>query len=109
MTIGRGGLGGRRKPRAGRGPRGRAGALIASILLSCALALPALPVHADATGDLFDAARYGTASKVKVALSAGADPGARDYDGFTPFDHAKENEALKGTEAYWLLDEARFE
>ena len=131
--------------------------LLALILLSGALALPALPVHADATDDLFKAAESGTASEVKAALSAGADPGARrgfadgtplhaaattgsnpsvitalieagadpaarDDMGFTPFDYAREgggaqgwpvggpgNEALKGTEAYWLLNEARFE
>ena len=84
MAIGRDGLGGRRKTRAGRGPRRRAGALMASILLSCALVLPALPVHADATDDLFEAARYGTASEVKAALSAGANPGARDKHVGTP-------------------------
>ena len=118
--------------------------LLALILLAGALALPAPPVHADATDNLFWAVRYGTASEVKAALSAGADPGARregsgftplhlaaamnsnpsmikalieggadpaarDYDGFTPFDYAKENEALRGTEAYWLLNEGRFE
>ncbi len=79
------------------------------ILLSGALALPALPVHADVTDALFEAAIDGTASEVKAALSAGADPGARDDAGRTPFDYAKDNKALKGTEAYWLLNEARFE
>ena len=113
------------------------------ILLACALALPALPVHADATDDLFKAVWYETASEVKAALSAGADPGARMEDGATPlhvaafkndnpsviaallaagadpgarddadktpFDYAKDNEALKGTDAYWLLNEGRFE
>ena len=88
MAIGRDGLGGRRKTRAGRGPRGRAGALMASILLSCALALPALPVHADATDALFEAAWRGTASEVKAALSAGANPGARDKRGETPLHKA---------------------
>ena len=125
--------------------------LIASILLSRALALPALPVHADpgVNRDLFEAARRGNASEVKAALAAGTDPGAldeygatplhwaaafnpnpsvisnpsvitalieggadpsaRDDDGKVPFDCAKDNEALKGTEAYWLLNEARFE
>ena len=53
---------------------------LALILLACALALPALPVHADATGDLFEAAESGTASEVKAALAAGADPGARTED-----------------------------
>ena len=142
MTIGRDGLGARRKTRAGRGPRGRAGALMASILLCGALALPALPVHADANRDLFEAAKGGTVDEVKAALAAGgnpgarddvghtplhtaaryskpavitaliesgADPGVRDGWGATPFDYAKDNEALRGTDAYWLLNEGRFE
>ena len=79
------------------------------ILLSGALALPALPVHADAKSYLFVAALVGSASEVKAALAAGADPGARDDDGKFPFDHAKDNEALKGTDAYRLLKEGRFE
>ena len=58
------------------------------ILLSAALALPALPVHADATDALFEAAQRGTASEVKAALSADADPGARDEDGDTPLHDA---------------------
>ena len=60
--------------------------LLALILLACALTLPALPVHADdATDALFEAAESGTASEVKDALSAGADPGARDRSyGRTP-------------------------
>ena len=115
---------------------------LASILFACALALPALPVHADATDALFEAAESGTASEVKAALAAGADPGARDedgwtplhrtavrnnpsvikalieggedpgardYDGFTPFDYAQENEALRGTDAYRMLNDGRFE
>ncbi len=48
-------------------------------------------------------------SVIKALIEAGADPAARDENGFTPFDCAKENEALKGTDAYWLLNEGRFE
>ena len=58
------------------------------ILLSGALALPALPVHAAATGDLFEAARGGTVSEVKAALAAGADPGACEESGYTPLHDA---------------------
>ena len=152
--------------------------LLALILLACALALPALPVHADpgANRDLFGASQLRTASEVKAALAAGADPnarrrggdtplhlaaiwndnpsvitalieggadpgarirlrrrtplhlaarfndnpsvitaliegganpGARDDAGKVPFDYAKKNEALKGTDAYRLLNEPR--
>ena len=48
-------------------------------------------------------------SVIVALIEGGADPGARNDDGKTPFDYAKENEALKGTDAYWLLNEARFE
>ena len=63
--------------------------LLALIMLCGALALPALPVHADATDDLFKAAWHGTASEVKAALAAGADPGARENSlGDTPLHRA---------------------
>ena len=88
--IGTAAVGARSRPAGATGPR-RAGTAflgglwaaravrgwLALILLSGALALPALPVHADATDDLFGWAVPGTASEVKAALSAGADPGAR--------------------------------
>ena len=45
---------------------------------------------------------------VGALLKAGADAGARDRSGKTPFDFAEENSALKGTDAYWRLNEARF-
>ena len=48
-------------------------------------------------------------SVIKALIEGGANRAARDYDGKVPFDYARENEALKGTDAYWLLYEARFE
>ena len=48
-------------------------------------------------------------SVIKALLESGADPSARDAAGNTPFDYAKENGALKGTDAYWLLSDGRFE
>ena len=36
------------------------------------------------------------------------DPKARDKVGKTPWDHAEDNEALKGSAAYWRLNDARF-
>ena len=48
-------------------------------------------------------------SVIEALLDAGADPTLRDEDGKIPFDYAKDNEALKGTEAYWRLNDGRFE
>ena len=65
----------------------------------------------DATRKLFLAAQAWSASEVSVrnAPSAGANLGARDEDGATPFGYARRhNGALRGTDAYWRLDEARF-
>lgn len=49
-----------------------------------------------------------TPAVVDALLKAGADAAARDRAGKTPFDFAKKNSALKGTDAYWRLNEARF-
>ena len=46
---------------------------------------------------------------VDALLDAGANPKAEIEGGFTPFDWAKDNEALKGTAAYWHLYEAQFQ
>ena len=42
-------------------------------------------------------------------LDAGADGPAVNDDGEAPFDLAKNNTALAGTDAYWALNDARFE
>ena len=55
------------------------------------------------------AAENANPSVIVALIEGGADPGAWDDDGFTPFDYAKDNDVLKGTDAYWLLNEARFE
>ena len=44
-----------------------------------------------------------------LLLDAGADGTAVNDDGETPFDLAKDNEALASTDAYWALNDARFE
>ena len=45
----------------------------------------------------------------EVQIDAGADATAVNSDGETPIDLAKDNEALVGTDAYWALNDARFE
>ncbi len=45
---------------------------------------------------------------VDALLKAGANVNARDRAGKMPFDYVKEKSALKGTDAYWRLNEARF-
>ena len=45
---------------------------------------------------------------ITALLDAGADPKARNANAMTPWDHAKDNEALKGSDAYWRLNDARF-
>jgi hypothetical protein len=57
---------------------------------------------------LIYAAWHGTAESVKVLLDAGADASHKDTFGKTAWDHAKKNEALKGTDAYWMLRDARY-
>ena len=50
-----------------------------------------------------------TPAVVQALLDAGANPAARDQSGKIPWDLAQENPALKGTDAYWRLNEGRFE
>ena len=48
------------------------------------------------------------AKAVGAVLDAGADGGAKNDDNETPFDRAKKNEKLKGTDAYWALNDAQY-
>ena len=45
---------------------------------------------------------------IKILIDAGADGKARDNKGKTAFDYAEANKHIKGTEAYWLLNDARY-
>ena len=54
------------------------------------------------------AALDGTAEAVMALLGAGADPKVRNNSDELPFDYARDNEKLQGTDAYWKLNEARF-
>ena len=54
------------------------------------------------------AAALGNADSVTALLKAGANGKARTDDGNTPFDLAKDNDKLDGTDAYRMLNEARY-
>ena len=54
------------------------------------------------------AAFYGHEAAINALLDAGADPGARNEDGVTPFDLIPEDSSLIGTPAYWRLNDARW-
>ena len=45
---------------------------------------------------------------ITTLIKAGADGSIEDIFGKTPFDRAKNNEALKNTDAYWALNDARY-
>jgi hypothetical protein len=45
---------------------------------------------------------------LRAAASISADGKAKDSYGKTAFDYAQDNEKLKGTDAYWKLNEARY-
>jgi ankyrin repeat protein len=45
---------------------------------------------------------------IRVLLKAGADGSIKNFWGKTALDYAKENEALKGTKAYWELNDASY-
>ena len=56
--------------------------------------------------DLFD--RNLTSEGIRAALDAGADATAKDEWGKTAWDLIQDNEALKGSKAYWRLNDLRF-
>ena len=59
---------------------------------------------------LHSAARYSTSPAVIMTLlEAGATAAAQNGESKTPWDLAQDNEALRGTDAWWLLNDARFE
>ena len=62
----------------------------------------ATPLH-------FAASRSANPAVVEALLDAGADASATDSQGRVPWEHARENAALKGTDVYWRLNEERFD
>ena len=57
---------------------------------------------------LHDAARYGTAAAITLLLDAGAHPNARDKWGDTALDLITEDSPIYGTDAYWRLNDAKY-
>jgi len=45
---------------------------------------------------------------ITTLLNAGADAKAKSIEGKTAFDYAQDNPKIKGTKAYWDLNNARF-
>ena len=63
----------------------------------------------DGRTPLHNAAGSNASPDVIAALVGhGADVNAKSESGTTPWSLAQENEALSGTEAYWLMNEKRF-
>lgn len=54
------------------------------------------------------AVAWGNSAAIDALLDAGADAKARDEDEITPWDLAQGNDELKGTDACWRLNDARF-
>ena len=55
------------------------------------------------------AASGGSPAVVDLLIARGADMKAEDDEGKTPIDNARENEALKGSDAHWRLNEELYE
>ena len=91
--------------------------LISAVLYGSSTTIAALlDARADANvrdiyGDtpLLYAARSRSPDIITALLEAGASGSAKDEDGKTPFDLAEENELVKGTAAYWALNDAQYE
>ena len=62
----------------------------------------------DGLTPLHDAASNGNPAVLSALVAAGADPTAQDKAGQLPWDLAQDNAALKGTDAWWRLNEGRF-
>ena len=88
-------------------------AMIIEVLLAAGAQITAR--DEDGNTPLHTAAAYRNATNevhggaaIEALLDAGADATARNATGETPWDIAAENERLKGSDAYWQLNDARF-
>lgn len=57
---------------------------------------------------LFAAEYTDNPAVITALIKAGANANAANDDGETPFDLAKGNDAIKGSDVYWALNDARF-
>ena len=57
---------------------------------------------------LHRAVKGGNFWSINALLDAGADATIKTKDGKTPFDLAAENPEVKGTAAYWRLNDAQY-
>ena len=55
-----------------------------------------------------EVALAGSAANIQAFLDANADAKVKNEEGKTPRDLAQENEKLKGTKAYWALNDAQY-
>ena len=46
---------------------------------------------------------------ITALLDAGASGSVKDEDGKTPFHYVQDNHQVKGTDAYWALNDAQYE
>ena len=60
------------------------------------------------TTPLHSAARSRTPANIQVLLDAGADASLVNNDGETALDIARGNDAIKGTDAYWRLNDLSY-
>ena len=62
---------------------------------------------AEAT-ELHDGAKDGDIARITALLDAGADPNTRDKWGDTALDLITEDSPIYGTDAYWRLNDAKY-
>ena len=68
-----------------------------------------LPRDSDRFQELLDDGRFPHGGdRIEALLDVGADPTAQNAEGRTPWDLADENDYLRGSDAYWRLNDARF-
>ena len=75
------------------------------------VALLASPAQASHCGRLCETDFWKTATtqQVEAEIKVGANPNARTIIGRTPFDLAKDNDKLTGTDAWWRLNDAQYD